>query len=482
MPRASAADRFERGLLAALQRLPALRGQRLIVAASGGADSTALLVALHALAGSGRYPCEPIACHIDHGLRPEAARRAEQRLLAESCAALGVPLIVRPVRVERRQGRGSLEAAARAARYAALGTVAAEEGASAVLTAHTAGDQVETVLLRLLRGTGVTGLASIAPRSRPWGAAGPLLVRPLLDVWPEATRYYCRARGVAWSEDETNASPRFARNRVRHELLPLLTALHPGADRALLRLAGQAAELRTWIDAEVERVLGACLARDGDAILLRRPPAALPPYLGRQVAARLLAELLGGAAAPGARQVEALYACWSGPLGRRCDLGRGWRAAATGEGLRIQRVPEPPSASRPVEDGAAGGSACWPLRVGLTEIPGWRVGLAPLASAEQPQADPALAAYLDGAVAGRLSLRFWRPGDRMRPAGLKGSKKLQDIFVDEKVDRARRCRVPLLLLDGECIWAVGVKRSPLAPAVPGPRSALCVWLSPANEG
>ncbi len=479
MRRPLATDRFERGLLAALAALPELRGGRLIVAASGGADSTALLVALHALARSGRYPCELIACHIDHGLRPEAARHAGQRMLAESCAGLGVPLLVRAVQVERKR-RGSLEAAARDARYAALGSVACEEGACAVLTAHTAGDQVETVLLRLLRGSSLTGLAGIAPRSSPWGAAGPLLLRPLLEAWPEETRGYCRARGVAWSEDETNASPRFTRNRVRHELLPLLNALHPGAGRSLLRLAGQAAELRTWLDGEVARLLGVCLVRDGDAILLRPLPAGVPPFLGRQVAARLLAELLGGAGAPGSRQVQVLYACWTGSPGRQCDLGSGWRAEATGEGLRIRCMAAAAFAPRLAERQSAGGSDEWALRIGLTQIQGWQVNLAPHSDTGL-RGDTKLTAYLDCPAIERLAVRFWRPGDRMRPTGLNGSKKLQDIFVDEKVDRARRRRVPLLLLDGECIWAVGVKRSALAPATSGPHTAWRIAFSPADE-
>lgn len=476
MGRMLAAGRFERDLLASLERLPALRGQRLIVGASAGADSTALLLGLHALAGAGRFPCDVVACHVDHGLRPEAARRAEQRLLADTCAALGVALVVRPVSVER--GRGSLEAAARAARYAALGAVAAERRAEGVLTAHTAGDQVETVLLRLLRGTGVAGLAAIPPQSRPWGAGGPLLARPLLGLWPEETRRYCRARGIAWSEDETNASPRFARNRVRHELLPLLRSLHPGAERSLARLAGQVHDLRGWIDGEVERVLSACTTREGDTLLLRPPAAELTPFLGRQVAARLLTELLGGAGAPGARLVEALFACWRGPVGRRCDLGHGWRAEATDEGLRIWRLVGTEPATPRSRQGITSAVECWPLRIGVTDLPGWRVGVAPSTSARSPVTDPALTAYLDVDAVERLCVRFWRPGDRMRPAGLNGTKKLQDVFVDGKVPRARRHGVPLLFLDGECIWAAGVKRSALAPAMPGLHTVLRVWLLP----
>ncbi len=471
MPRADAARTFEQRLLRALPELSSPEGRpRILVAASGGADSTALLVALHALVADGRVAGELIACHIDHGLRPEAARWAEQELLVANCRALDLPLVVRAVQVEARPRavRGSLEAAARAARYAALGAVAAAAGASAVLTAHTAGDQAETVLLRLLRGTGVGGLAAIPPASRPWDAAGPLLVRPLLGVWPEETRRYCRARGVAWSEDETNASARFVRNRVRHELLPLLRSLDPGADRSLVRLAGQARELRAWLDGEVGRVFTGLWRRDADGYVLQAAPAAMAPFLGKQVVVRVLTELLGGPGAPGERQVEALFACWQGPLGRRCDMGRGWHAESTRDGLRLRQHASASAAS------PAAAVHCWPLQFGTAELAGWRVTVSAFNRGDSaPAADP-LAAYLALPDPARLAVRFWRPGDRMRPAGLAGSKKLQDIFVDEKIERSRRAGIPLVVLDGECVWTVGVKRSRLAAAAPGDVAAVCV--------
>ncbi|HLZ72062.1 MAG TPA: tRNA lysidine(34) synthetase TilS [Dehalococcoidia bacterium] len=483
MPRRTALREFERRLLAALPELPLVDGPpRLIVAASGGADSTALLLALRALAAGGFLPAALIACHIDHGLRPEAARLAEQALLAANCRELDVPLLLRRVQVETgvqapRGVRGSAEAAARRARYAALGAVAAEIDAAAVLTAHTAGDQAETVLLRLLRGTGVGGLAAMPPRSRPWGDGRPLLLRPLLGAWPEQTRGYCRERGVSWSEDETNASPRFARNRVRHELLPLLRSLAPGAERSLLRLAGQARELDAWLDGEVERLAAALWRRDGDGFLLKSSPAGLAPFIGKQLVARVLAELLGGAGAPGARQVAAVFSCWRGTLGRRCDVGQGWRAEATLAGLRFRRLPpETPAAAGAALPAEAGG--CRQLAFGQTELPGWRVTVSAFHPREPAPEPDTLSAYLVLPDPVRLSVRGWRAGDRMRPAGLGGSKKLQDIFVDEQVERARRPSVPLLFLDGECIWAVGVKRSALAPAAPPAAAGLRVAFTP----
>jgi tRNA(Ile)-lysidine synthase len=355
----------------------------------------------------------------------------------------------------------------------ALAEAAGEAGAAAVLTAHTAGDQAETVLLRLLRGTGLTGLAAIRPVSRYWGVHGPLLVRPLLDVWPEETRRYCRERGVAWSEDETNASARFVRNRVRHELLPLLRTLHPGADRSIVRLAARARALDDWLDGEVGRARATLWLQEGSGYLLRRPRTELAPFLGKEVVARVLAELLGGAGAPGERQVEAVFACWRGSLGRRLDLGQGWQVEAVREGLRFrQGLPPHPSLS-------AGCAECWRLRFGETDLPGWRVVVTAGSASPSNATDP-FTAYVAAEEPARLAVRFWRPGDRLKPAGLGGSKKLQDIFVDEKVERSRRDGVPLLFLDGEagtegeCVWAVGVKRSRLAPATAGRGRALRV--------
>jgi tRNA(Ile)-lysidine synthase len=215
---------FERAVVATCRarELP-LREGAVLVALSGGPDSTALAASLAALRDVGA--CGPVlACHVDHQLRAGSAADADA--CDALCRSLAIPL--HRVRVE--VGGGNVQAAARRARYAALRTVAAETGARFIATGHTRTDQAETVILRLLRGAGARGLAGIPPRRG-------MLLRPLIDRSRLEILEYLRDRGLSWCEDPSNATPRFDRNRVRREVLPILEDLRPGAEAALARAA-----------------------------------------------------------------------------------------------------------------------------------------------------------------------------------------------------------------------------------------------------
>ena len=184
-------------------------GETVLVAVSGGADSVALL---HLLLGLGpEWRLRLHVLHVDHQLRADSARAADfvQALGARLC----VPVEVATVTVEP---RGSLEAAARAARYAALETCAARVGADRVALGHTADDQAETVLMRLVQGAGVRGISGIPPvRGR--------IIRPLIELRRTALEAELRRAELSWAEDPSNRDPKFLRNRIRHELLPLLS-------------------------------------------------------------------------------------------------------------------------------------------------------------------------------------------------------------------------------------------------------------------
>jgi tRNA(Ile)-lysidine synthase len=310
----------------------------LIIAASGGADSTALLLALRAV-----LPAIDITvCHIDHGLRGAAERDAEQTLLADLCARLGLPLVVRTVDVSvlQKAARLSPEDAARRLRYAAL-RLLAEQRAAGVLTGHTRDDQSETVLLRAARGTGLRGLRGLLPRSR-LGGDGPLLLRPLLALRHADCIAYCSARAERWSEDSSNASRLYARNRLRHEALPALRGVQPGADAALARLGDQAAQFADWLDGETRDLIGRLLEqRDGD-LLLRRPAQPLHPFLAGALVAAVLAQLDDAPGAPAAEVVERLVDLWQGRRGRRYQLRGGRRVRANAAGLLIGRRSDEP--------------------------------------------------------------------------------------------------------------------------------------------
>ncbi|MGC8519443.1 MAG: tRNA lysidine(34) synthetase TilS, partial [Steroidobacteraceae bacterium] len=211
--------------------LPEWSTARLCVAFSGGVDSTALLAGLARLAAP---PAALRAVHIDHGLHPQSVRWSAQcRVLARR---LGVPLKVVRVRVEPRPG-GSLEEAARTARYGAL--AAGLKRGEVLLTAHHQDDQLETVLLQLFRGCGLAGLAAMAP-SAPFASSR--LLRPLLGFGRAELAAWVDAQGLAVSEDVSNLDERFDRNYLRHRVLPAVRARWPGAAGAVARTARLAAE------------------------------------------------------------------------------------------------------------------------------------------------------------------------------------------------------------------------------------------------
>jgi tRNA(Ile)-lysidine synthase len=265
-----------------------LAGRRILVALSGGLDSVVLLHGLHAVRE--RFSISLGAAHVHHGLRGEAADQdeAHARGLAE---ALGVPF--RSARVDpaalRRAGpsraRPTLQEAARRLRYAALFAVADELRAHAIATAHHADDQAETVLLRILRGSGPDGLGGIPDRS-PDGR----LVRPLLELPRSALRAHAEAHGLAWREDASNDDPHYARNRLRKDWLPgLAGAFNPRLLRALADLAEAQRRDSEWIEAAVDEVARAQFEPSGGGLRIEGAGwAEMPEALARRLARRAL--------------------------------------------------------------------------------------------------------------------------------------------------------------------------------------------------
>ncbi len=230
------------------QRLQLSPGAAVRVAFSGGLDSHALLHALCELRAG--YPFELSAIHIDHGLQPESAAWAES--CVRVCRELGVPCAVERVRVVAAP-RQSPEALAREARYARLRECV--RPGDVLMTAHHRDDQAETVLLQLLRGAGLHGLAAM-PEVAPFGPAS--LVRPLLGFTRAALARYAQDRGLRWIEDHSNRDTRYARNFLRHAVLPLLETRWPQATTALARSARHLAEAMRVVDAVAAADLARC--------------------------------------------------------------------------------------------------------------------------------------------------------------------------------------------------------------------------------
>jgi len=289
-----------------------LRRAPVVVLFSGGRDSTCLLdLAV-------RLGADVSALHVDYGLRSDSAGDAEH--CARVCASLGIELAVQ--RPRRPEDAGNLQAWARDVRYGAAARLAGARDAD-VAAGHTASDQAETVLYRLAASPGRRALLGMAARDGR-------LVRPLLGITRAETAAYCRARGLAWREDASNASDAFARNRVRHELLPALQSVHPAAEENVRRTAELLREEAAVLDEVVAGVL------DGREEIELDRLAALPPALARLVVRRLAEGATGTVVPRAARRTGDVLALGSdGAL----DLGNGARARVRAGILSFEPTP-----------------------------------------------------------------------------------------------------------------------------------------------
>lgn len=375
-------------------------GERVLAAVSGGPDSMALVHGLAHL--SRRLGFELCAATVDHGLRPEAA--AEASLVEQRCRGLGVPC--ESLKVDVRAARGphiSLQEAARNVRLQALESAALRLGCTRVALGHTADDQAETVLFRILRGTGLPGLAGIPYRRG-------IFIRPLLDVRRASLLAYLGKRHVPFIEDPSNRNRHFARVRIRHDILPMLAQENPKIVEALLALAQQARALPT-----------------GEGMLPKMAPRTAA------LVQRMAAE------------------------------GRGTRRISVPQGEIVvsygKVVFRSPTAAT---DSASAGGVIPVAGPGVYGLPGREQG--PALELVETDLVPANGAVFDVAqLAFPLQLRSWRAGDRMRPRGGRGSRKLSDLLVDGKIPREKRARLPVLTdAQGNILFVAGLRPSEIA--------------------
>ena len=391
----------------------------LLVAVSGGTDSTALLLLLTDLAPELGLLLH--VAHFDHRARPAAAA-ADAAFVAGLAAAAGAPL-----RIGRAARRPASEDEARRGRYTFLRRAAAEAGATAVATGHTRDDQAETVLLHATRGSGLAGLGGMRPSREG-------VIRPFLTLTRSDTAAICAAAGIVPREDPSNRSLRFARNRVRRRVLPELERINPQAGAALARLADAAAAGSAFLERAAAATLAAAL--DGDAVLLDR----LDPLLRDDALARWWERATGRS--PGAAQRLALGTLAAGTAGSAAADLPGGRALREYRRL-IAQVPAPGTA----------GEAPAPiaLRAGTpVDWCGWTIVL----SADRDRAMPLAAA---APAAGQLILRGRRQGDRI---GAGARTKVQDLLTDAKVPARMRDTHPLVATeDGAVCWVVGLEHA-----------------------
>lgn len=437
-----------------------------LVGFSGGADSLCLLHCLQ-LAG---YPV--VAAHLDHGLRPGSGQDAFQA--GKLARDLGVPFITecRPVKPTAESRGLSIEAAARDVRYRFLFEQAGKINAQAVAVGHTADDQVETILLHLLRGTGLQGLHGMAYRSiiHNWGNGLPL-VRPLLDTWRAETQAYCKTLILNPVEDPSNQERDYMRNRVRMELIPFLSSFNPQVSQAIWRLGVAAWIDYAYIEEEIKRVWPACLSAEGDGYLALDWQALnrLHPALLAGVLRRALVHLRpGGEAAESAdiRRVQAFLQ--SSPRSGQADLSAGLRLVRVDDrqaGIPRQLVIASWGDPLPGLDGPQARSSSqvlpMPGRVDLGH--GWMLTAEvvldfPQAGAVPGEKPDPFQAWLDVGDAVELVIRSRKEGDRFYPLGLAGhSQKLSDFMVNVRLPAGLRQYWPLVCREGMIAWIPGYR-------------------------
>ncbi len=423
-------------------------GDKLVVGVSGGADSVALIHALAQL--QAEYNLQLVIGHLHHGIRGKEADE-DAEFVARLAESLGLPLDAMKEDVPRakRTMKVGLEEAARRVRYEFLERLADESKAQRIAVAHTSDDQAETVLLNVLRGSGIEGLVGISPvRGR--------VVRPLIQHSRREIEQYLSGVGQEWRIDASNVDTSYTRNRIRHDLIPHLQQnFNPAVKNALLTLSEIARDESGFLQSETANVFQSitrdlssdCVAFDAEAF------GALHIALKRRTLRRAIELVKGDLLDVEFEQVERVIrhlAC-DQDFSFTLPSGRVYAALSGGE-LKVFKLLSPEVIN-----------LCRSIAVpGVTSVPELDIQLAvrQVDAAMRPSSDSE--AVLDAdCLVGRLTLRTWRTGDRIQPFGMTGRKKIQDLFVDNKIARADRGRIPIVVDDEKIVWVVGVSMSEL---------------------
>lgn len=418
-------------------------GDRVGVAVSGGADSVFLLHALAELRS--RWNLQLSVVHLEDGIRG-AASIADAEFVRNLAEAMGLPFHLHRENVPAMED--NLEQAARRARTAFYQVLIKSGRVDRIATGHTRSDQAETVLYRVLRGSGLTGLAAILPVTREG------LVRPLLELTRDEIRAWLRDRGIEWREDETNQDPSYARNRLRHQILPLLReSFNPRLDQALANLATLAQDEEQYWQTELDRIEPRVTC--GEPITIAASHlTSLPPALARRLIRRIVQLSKGDLRRIDFTHVESVLEMARSPVGHGRVQLPSLQVSRSFEWLRFVKC-------------SARTGRCQDFSLslpapGFVELPGAssRITLQVLEKTEGLEPCATVVNELDwqllrsqnGAVPS-LALRNWRPGDQYRRVGQSKEQKVKILLQEARVPVWERAHWPIITYNGVILWA-----------------------------
>lgn len=439
------------------------QGDRIIVAVSGGPDSVCLLQILHTL--SACWSWSLIVAHMDHGFRGPASQ-ADSEFVRRMAQELGWPAVIKRVDVPAwlRLHGGSPQDASRRLRYSFLREVAENEGANTIALAHNQGDQAETVLLHLLRGAGAAGLAGMRYREE-LGAVS--LVRPLLTSSRDEIMQYLKQHRIPFRVDESNTRVKYTRNRLRQIIIPGLRQINPEVESAIARTAKVLQAETDYLQQEALRAYREVTQVCDQSIALKLAGlTALPLALLRRVLRLAFTELAGDDRDLTLTNVDAAIALLGRP-GSSLDWPRNLVCQVGYDLLQI---------------GFRSGSQEFSVSLAIPGKATWGDGSQEITARLLPRekvrsfGDARQVVCLDREVLGSsvLQIRNWREGDRFQPLGMTGSRKLQDFFIDAKVDRWARQSVPLVTDGREIVWVVGHRMDHRFRVTPCTNEVVCL--------